>query len=77
MSIQVEGAIAYQNIGVGTWSLVSDTTTYELYSPPDVLQQDGLRLKVTGIIRDDVMTLAMIGPVLEVQSFEILESTET
>ncbi|WP_172957448.1 hypothetical protein [Aphanothece sacrum] len=31
-------------------------------------------VKIKGRIREDVMTLAMIGPVLEIESFEILES---
>ncbi len=74
MSIQVEGNIQHQNIGVGTWSLISTSETYELYEPPDTLQIEGLQVRVTGHIRKDVMTLAMIGPVLEVQSYQILDA---
>jgi len=48
--------------------------TYELHNPPKDLQTAGLNVKVTGRIRGDVMTIAMIGPVLEVVSFE-LDST--
>jgi hypothetical protein len=32
----------------------------------------GQRVEVVGIQRDDVMTIAMIGPVLAVVSFEVL-----
>lgn len=73
MSIQVEGAIERKRIGVGTWALVSGSETYELHNPPKDLQQDGLRVKVEGDICNDIMTIAMIGPVLEVKQFEILK----
>ena len=56
-----------------TWALNgSDGTTYELKDPPSELQQAGLKVRIDGQIREDVMTLAAIGPVLEVNSFEIL-----
>jgi hypothetical protein len=32
-----------------------------------------LSVQIQGQVRDDVMTLAMIGPVLEVVSFEVIE----
>lgn len=73
MSIQVEGAIERKRIGTGTWALVSRSgETYELHNPPKDLQQDGLRVKVEGDVREDIMTIAMIGPVLEVKRFETL-----
>ncbi len=73
MSIQVEGTIERQGFGSGTWALVSDSgETYELHKAPNDLQKAGLKAKVKGQIRDDVMTISMIGPVLEVQSFELL-----
>jgi len=74
MSIAVEGTIQQVEFGPGAWSLIAvQGTTYELYEEvPTPLQQPGLRVKIQGQIREDVMTLAMIGPVLEVQSFEIL-----
>jgi len=71
--IAVTGTIARVEIGPGTWSLVADSgETYELKDAPSELQSPDLKVKVEGQIRDDVMTLAMIGPVLEVQSFEVL-----
>lgn len=70
-SITVKGTIEYQQIGLGTWALVSETgETYELKNPPPELCQSGLKVQVRGVIREDVMTVAMIGPVLEVESFE-------
>ncbi|MDX2228089.1 MAG: hypothetical protein NW220_00535 [Leptolyngbyaceae cyanobacterium bins.349] len=72
MSIQVNGKIERKGFGTGTWALVSTSgETYELHKAPADLQKEGLTVKVTGQIRDDVMTIAMIGPVLEVSQFEI------
>jgi hypothetical protein len=40
---------------------------------PRDLRQAGLKVKAQGTLNDDVMTLAMIGKVFNVSSFEILE----
>lgn len=71
--MKVEGTIDLVEMGTGTWALNgSDGTTYELKDAPPELQQAGLKVRIDGQIRDDVMTLAAIGPVLEVHSFEEL-----
>lgn len=70
--ITVQGTVQRSGLGAGTWALAAqDGTTYELHkgAPKDLLQA-GQQVKVKGQIRDDVMTIAMIGPVLEVESFE-------
>jgi hypothetical protein len=71
MSIQVKGTIDRKGFGTGTWALVTESgDTYELHKAPNDLQKKGLKVEVKGEIRDDIMTLAMIGPVLEVKSFK-------
>ncbi|MCL6434500.1 MAG: hypothetical protein K6T90_09865 [Leptolyngbyaceae cyanobacterium HOT.MB2.61] len=73
MSMQVEGTIERKGLGPGTWALVSnDGKTYELHNPPADLHKAGLNVKVKGEIREDIMSFAMIGPILEVKSFEVL-----
>jgi hypothetical protein len=73
MSVQVTGAMEYKEMGAGTWALVADSgETYELKDVPDELQHSELKVKVEGEVRDDIMTFAMVGPVLEVKSFEVL-----
>lgn len=73
MSIQVEGTIERKGLGPGTWALVgNDGKTYELHKSPGDLHKNGLKVKVDGKIREDVMSFAMIGPILEVQNFEVL-----
>jgi len=68
---EIEGTIEKKGFGWGTWALVTPAgETYELYEPVPELQQSGMKVAVTGKVREDIMTLAAIGPVLEVESFE-------
>ncbi|MGB3239192.1 MAG: DUF5818 domain-containing protein [Geitlerinemataceae cyanobacterium] len=71
--MKVEGSIGRIEMGTGTWALNGkDGTTYELKDAPTELQKEGLKVRIEGTIRDDVMTLAAIGPVLEVTDFQVL-----
>jgi hypothetical protein len=73
MSITVTGVIERKGLGPGTWALVTeDGQTYELKDAPSELKKSDLKVKVEGHVRDDVMTFAMIGPVLEIKSFKVL-----
>ncbi len=75
MSITVKGAIARKGFGPGTWALVSeDGETYELKDAPSELRKSGIKVSVKGEVKKDVMTFAMIGPVLEVESFSVIEA---
>ncbi|HIK04509.1 MAG TPA: hypothetical protein IGS40_07305 [Trichormus sp. M33_DOE_039] len=76
MSITVTGKIERRQLGMGTWALISDEgVTYEILKGADKeLLKAGQKAKVTGQVREDIMTIAMIGPVLEVKSFEVLSS---
>jgi cytochrome c-type biogenesis protein CcmE len=76
MSINVTGTIERKEMGTGTWALVTDDgTTYEIYrgASKDLLKP-GQKVNVVGQIKEDVMTLAMIGSVLEVKSFDVISS---
>ncbi len=69
----ITGTITWVEMGTGTWALSGDDgQTYELYgSKAEALDTEGQKVSITGTIREDVMTMAMIGPVLEVESFEV------
>ncbi|MDJ0647795.1 MAG: hypothetical protein QNJ60_03735 [Xenococcaceae cyanobacterium MO_188.B19] len=72
MEITATGKIEKKGFGFGVWALVSqEGKTYELYQPPSELCQSIAQVKITGKIREDIMTAAMIGKVLEVTSFTI------
>ncbi|MBE9044848.1 hypothetical protein IQ255_10595 [Pleurocapsales cyanobacterium LEGE 10410] len=69
----VTGKIEKKGFGFGTWALVTnDGTTYELKDPAAELKQEGIEVEVKGKIREDIMTTAMIGAVLEVESYKLL-----
>ncbi|WP_017306878.1 hypothetical protein [Spirulina subsalsa] len=71
--MQTTGKIEHRGMGPGAWALVADTgETYELRNAPSELCQAGLKVKLKGEVRRDIMTFAMIGPVFEVQSFEVI-----
>ncbi len=76
MSITVTGTIQRSDMGPGTWTLVTDSgETYELQQgTSQELLKPGLKVKVQGLVREDIMTFAMVGPVLEVKSFEVINS---
>lgn len=76
MSITVTGTVERRDIGTGAWALVADNgVTYEIFKGADKsLLKQGQKAKVIGQVLEDVMTIAMIGPVLEVKSFEVLSS---
>lgn len=74
MSINVTGTIERRDIGTGAWALVADDgTTYEIpRGTAKELLKDGQKVKIAGQVKEDLMSLAAIGPVLEVKSFEIV-----
>ncbi len=72
--ITLTGKIEKKGFGRGTWALVTtEDKTYELKDAPAELLQLKNTVKIEGVIRKDIMTLAMIGDVLEVISFEIID----
>lgn len=74
MNTQIVGTVEYIDIGTGTWAIVTDTDEqFEILQPaPEKILQDGLKVSVTAKMRDDVMSMAAIGDVLEIEDFQIL-----
>lgn len=46
--------------------------TYELWQPPAELCQPLAQVEIQGEIKPDIMTIAMVGPVLSIEKFRIL-----
>lgn len=73
MKITVTGKIEKKGFGFGVWALVSEEgKTYELQNPPSELRQAHAKVKIEGTIQENVMTMAMIGPVLAIANYQIL-----
>ena len=71
--MKITGKVSWIEQGSGSWGLIGDDgKTYELYGKKaeEMSAMEGKQVTVTGKVREDVMTTAMIGPVLEVESFE-------
>jgi len=73
MNIKIAGTVEYIDIGTGTWAIVTDTDEqYEIWQPaPEAILQEGLKVTVTAKVRDDVMSFAAIGDVLEIEDFQL------
>ncbi len=73
MNVTLIGKLEHKAIGLGSWVLItSEGTTYELKnSPAELLKVKG-KVKITGKTRDDLMSLSMLGTILEVKSFEVV-----
>lgn len=73
MDVTVTGRIAKKSFGFGVWALVTlEGKTYELKDIPEILRREIDQVTIKGNIREDIMTIAMIGPILEIKSFNIL-----
>jgi hypothetical protein len=71
--MKIKGKIEFKEIGMGVWVLVSENgETYELYNPPSELYKENIQVEITGKIKENIMTIAMVGQVLEIESFKIL-----
>lgn len=71
--MKLTGKIEKKEFGFGVWALVAeDGTTYQIKDPVAQLQQEGIKVEIEGKIREDIMTSAMIGPVLEIESYKTI-----
>jgi hypothetical protein len=74
-SLTLTGKLEKRGFGFGVWALVCpDGAVYELQSPPSDLCKLTGPVWIQGRILENVMTLAMIGPVLQVEAFGAGES---
>ncbi len=78
MNIKIIGTVEYVDIGTGSWAIASDTDQqtdqqYEIWQPaPPQILKDGLKVSVNAKIRDDVMSMAMLGDIIEILDFQVL-----
>lgn len=71
MTIKISGKICKKGFGFGVWALeTKDGKVYELKDPTPELTKITNPVTVEGLIREDIMTIAAIGPVLEVKNFQ-------
>ncbi|USR92816.1 hypothetical protein NEA10_08920 [Phormidium yuhuli AB48] len=71
--MKLTGVVKHVAMGTGAWTLETGTgQVYELHeSTPSEVLKPGQSVTLEGTVRDDVMTLAALGPVFEVKSFQL------
>jgi hypothetical protein len=68
---EYSGTIQFLDIEGGVWVLTLPSGEhYALFRAPKELLQEGLEVTIQGQIREDMVTVAQVGPVLEVKSFQ-------
>lgn len=74
MSITVVGHVRRSDLEGGHWMLHSDAgVIYQLKGGRGDLLRDGVKAEVKGRLATESMGLAMLGEILEVRSFRILD----
>jgi hypothetical protein len=69
---EFSGRVEFYDVEGGVWTVVGKNgTRYQLFRAPKRLLKEGLNVSISGRIVSDVMTIAQVGPVLEVQSFSV------
>ncbi len=71
--MKLTGKVVYRDVEMGVWVLEADDgRTYQLAGGDRKLKKDGHRVEVQGEVDEEVMTAAMVGPVLNVGSYRFI-----
>jgi hypothetical protein len=65
-----EGMVEYIDVEGGCWGIESNGEIYEPLNLPAELREDGLPIEFVAIDRDDVGSVCMIGPIIELLRVE-------
>lgn len=71
-TVNLVGTLRYLDVEGGCWSLEVGNKSYQPQSWDDRFYRDGEKVKVQGILRPDVYTFCMTGPVVEVVDWTFL-----
>ncbi|MCC6747064.1 MAG: hypothetical protein IT371_05350 [Deltaproteobacteria bacterium] len=67
------GTVRRNDLGGGAWTLISEQgVVYQLKGGGKDLLRDGVRAEVKGRLAAEQMGIAMVGEILEVQSYQVL-----
>lgn len=74
MAKKYTGRVIKSDLEGGVWTLVGDNgLTYQLSGGDSGLRADGQRVEVVGRVDANRVGIAMVGDVLEVKSYRILD----
>jgi hypothetical protein len=66
----ITGEVRYFELEGGFWAIAGDTANYEPMNLPETFERQALSVRIRGIIRDDMGSFRMIGPIVEIRSIE-------
>jgi hypothetical protein len=71
--MKLTGRVVYRDLEGGVWVLEGDDgRTYQLAGGDRKIKKDGQRVEIEGEVARDLMTIAMVGPVLNVATYRFL-----
>ncbi len=71
--LDFEGQVRFVSIEGGFWAIVANGgRTYEPTNLPDGFKEDGLAVRVIAEVRDDLSSIHMVGPIIEIITIRTL-----
>jgi cob(I)alamin adenosyltransferase len=71
--MKLTGRVVYRDLEGGVWVLEGDDgRTYQLAGGDRKIKKDGQRVEIQGDVDSDAMTIHMVGPVLNVDSYRFI-----
>ncbi len=64
------GEVRYIELEGGFWAIAGDAATYEPTNLPESFNRQELPVRVWAVIREDLGSYRMVGPVVEIRSIE-------
>lgn len=69
----IKGRVVFRDLEFGVWVLEGeDGATYQLAGGDRGIKKDGRAIEVKGRVEREVVTAAMVGPLLHVESYRFL-----
>ena len=76
-SVTITGTVTYKDLEGGFYGLVAeDGKKYTLQKFPNKYLKNGLVVKVTGTLRNDIMTIQQFGTPLEADKVEVIDDSK-
>ncbi len=76
-TVTVQGTVHYQDLEGGFYTLTSESgRVYNLIGLPPEHRQQGLRVRVTGLVDPETATIHMRGTPMQVEKVQVLDSGE-
>ena len=64
------GEMQYVELEGGFWAIAGDTAIYDPINLPDTFGRQDLSVRVRAVVRKDMASIHMIGPIIEIRSIE-------